>query len=624
MLTYVTLAINQQVGQKYVKCKMESLIKLFNDWEIQLLLLLSFALQIFLFFTGGLRWHGTKMLLRFSIWLAYLGADLVAVYALGYLSRHMDSTTGRNTLTGTHPLAFFWAPFLLVHLGGQDTITAFAMEDNSLWLRHLLNMVVQVVIALYVFWKSIEKHSMKLLVSGIFVFVVGVIKYGERIWSLKCGSLDSLESSTRNQYNYYRLQELPHSAYDDRIVRTALCLMPNVYNVFTQRSLNIEVSDMAPDAVNSLVDIELGILYDDIYTKSLVMRTRRGIILRCISQIAALVAFRMFVAGDRQGYNAIDMKSPCTWAWFKARGFDLLARCSWCLFSNEAIGWKRQWSPVMGQYNLRDWLVHNEKPRSFGQNLMIMVKKFVISVGSEEKKLFWLSKLVFKEYSKTDETMKHFQTALYIPSLDFTLFAQIHHLRPLLRDTEDYDFGFMIVSLHMFTEQHMCKHYLQGDAIPGHTDSRVLVCLQLSRYIMYLLVNHPSLLPLSKSAVATMEAWQAAVAQDDFMTTLERLDPPATTQTLEECLSSWTWVIFYAAGKSRGEMHAALLARGGELLTSVWLVLAHLQSPRESSSLLSWYRDIDRSDMFTGDSLRIGSGGLDGAKNNIGPLTDFQ
>jgi hypothetical protein len=149
---------------------MGNLIELLNDWEIQLPVLLSFALQTFLFFTGGLRQHINKMFLRFSIWLSYLGADLVAVYALGYLSRHLGATTFTGTIRGNHPLAFFWAPFLLTHLGAQDSITAFSMEDNKLWLRHLLNMMVQVGVAIYVFWKSIGMHSVDLLVSCILVF----------------------------------------------------------------------------------------------------------------------------------------------------------------------------------------------------------------------------------------------------------------------------------------------------------------------------------------------------------------------------------------------------------------------------------------------------------------------
>jgi hypothetical protein len=93
-------------------------------------------------------------------------------------------------------LAFFWAPFLLVHLGGQDTITAFAIEDNNLWLRHLLNLVAHVALASYVFWKSTGWHNLPVLIPGIFLFVSGIIKYGERTWALKCGSLKNTEGLT--------------------------------------------------------------------------------------------------------------------------------------------------------------------------------------------------------------------------------------------------------------------------------------------------------------------------------------------------------------------------------------------------------------------------------------------
>ena len=37
-----------------------------------------------------------------------------------------------------------WAPILLVHLGGQDGITAYNIEDNELWKRHVVTAVSQV------------------------------------------------------------------------------------------------------------------------------------------------------------------------------------------------------------------------------------------------------------------------------------------------------------------------------------------------------------------------------------------------------------------------------------------------------------------------------------------------
>ncbi|OEL23002.1 hypothetical protein BAE44_0015981 [Dichanthelium oligosanthes] len=158
---------------------MATLMQLWNDWELQVLVLLSFMFQAFLFFAGGLRWRSTDTALRLMIWLAYLLADFIAVYALGQLSRQKNGTE----VGESHQLVFFWTPFLLIHLGGQETTTAFSVEDSELWLRHLLNLLVQVGLALYVFWKSTIPHN-QFLASAIFAFIAGIIKYGERTCAL--------------------------------------------------------------------------------------------------------------------------------------------------------------------------------------------------------------------------------------------------------------------------------------------------------------------------------------------------------------------------------------------------------------------------------------------------------
>ncbi|XP_058192034.1 uncharacterized protein LOC131309409 [Rhododendron vialii] len=82
-------------------------------------------------------------------------------------------------------MAAFWAPFLLVHLGGPDTITAFALEDNELWLRYLLGLFVQFGVPLNVFIRSWDGSP--LIYLSIPIFVAGVVKYGERTWVLRSG-----------------------------------------------------------------------------------------------------------------------------------------------------------------------------------------------------------------------------------------------------------------------------------------------------------------------------------------------------------------------------------------------------------------------------------------------------
>ncbi|XP_047057598.1 uncharacterized protein LOC124664033 [Lolium rigidum] len=285
---------------------MGSLLQLFNEWEIQLLVLLSFVLQIFLFFTGNLRQRGAKFLSG-TIWVAYLVADLVAVYALGLLSKQEEKTVTENQ----HPLAFFWAPFLLIHLGGQDTITAFSLEDNSLWLRHLLNLIVQVVLALYVFWKSTAWRNVQLLVPGIFMFVAGIIKYGERTMALMYGNLQNISTGYNSEEsNKFTHQELHQDDSYSSIVCFSLDSAPIVRHLFAgftlfqipegfhaltwtkyPRSDEVQVAKLA-----KLVDVELGIMYCDIYTKAAVLRTRRGIMLRCTSQVSAMVALVLFTS----------------------------------------------------------------------------------------------------------------------------------------------------------------------------------------------------------------------------------------------------------------------------------------------------------------------------------------
>jgi len=125
----------------------DSLLATWNEWEIRMLVLTSLALQVFLLFSAGIRKRNVSAVLSLLLWLAYLLADSIAIYALGYLSQ-MRVPKGVDvdpqSFERTHRIQAFWAPFLLLHLGGQDTITAFSTEDNELWKRHLLSLLTQV------------------------------------------------------------------------------------------------------------------------------------------------------------------------------------------------------------------------------------------------------------------------------------------------------------------------------------------------------------------------------------------------------------------------------------------------------------------------------------------------
>ncbi|TXG68279.1 hypothetical protein EZV62_003214 [Acer yangbiense] len=64
-----------------------------------------------------------------------------------------DDDCGDNRARSLDPnieLTTFLALFLLLHLGGADSITAYALEDNALWMRHLLGLVTQTCGIVYI------------------------------------------------------------------------------------------------------------------------------------------------------------------------------------------------------------------------------------------------------------------------------------------------------------------------------------------------------------------------------------------------------------------------------------------------------------------------------------------
>ncbi|CAO2149871.1 unnamed protein product [Urochloa humidicola] len=132
------------------------------------------------------RRSGSRALLT-VLWLAYLLADTVAIFVLGHLAVYVRGPS--------HELMFFWAAFVLVHLGGQDNITAFSKQDNELWTRHLLSLVSQVVVAGYVVSKS-SWPDVRLSAAMVLMFIHGVLKYAGRTLCLYSVSPKNLGASS--------------------------------------------------------------------------------------------------------------------------------------------------------------------------------------------------------------------------------------------------------------------------------------------------------------------------------------------------------------------------------------------------------------------------------------------
>ncbi|GKV49640.1 hypothetical protein SLEP1_g56383 [Rubroshorea leprosula] len=162
--------------------------KLWATWNIRVFVIVSLSVQVFLILFAPYRKRRGKIYgkcVDLLIWSIYLLADWVAGFSIGLIvSKQIKSPTESSDIQ------VFWAPFLLLHLGGPDTITSFALEDNEFWVRHLLGLLLQVGSTAYVFIKSLPEN--KLWLPTILVTVAGIIKYAERNRAFYLASFDHL------------------------------------------------------------------------------------------------------------------------------------------------------------------------------------------------------------------------------------------------------------------------------------------------------------------------------------------------------------------------------------------------------------------------------------------------
>ncbi|KAK1677134.1 hypothetical protein QYE76_037982 [Lolium multiflorum] len=286
-------------------------LALWNHQSMQILVLLSLGLQFILFVLAGIRRREDAPVRRFLLWLAYLTADSTAIYAIGHLSF--------SSIVQVHPLVRFWAPFLLLHLGGPDNITAYALQDSQLWLRHLKTLVVQVLGVAYVLlYRNIADGNL-LGLASVLMFALGVVKYGERTWALKCGTLESIGASVKTQppaiHNHFHPQD--KAPKEEFLLRRAHSLFHICKRAIVDSSVieddnmegHEEYTTEMMDGVElwALMEIELSLMYDLLYTKASVVHTSLGYLVRAVSPVVAAASLVLFHLTGKDGYNRHDI-----------------------------------------------------------------------------------------------------------------------------------------------------------------------------------------------------------------------------------------------------------------------------------------------------------------------------
>ncbi|XP_061952933.1 uncharacterized protein LOC133675538 isoform X2 [Populus nigra] len=504
----------------------EDVLNLWNNWEIRGMVLLSLLLQTILIIFGSWRKTNARSWIRMLVWSAYLSADVVATVALGNLAKSQGDSSGDSSENANNSIQAFWAPFLLLHLGGPDTITAYSIEDNELWKRHLLGLVVQVGVAFYVFSRSWGSGILTFI--AIPVFVVGVVKYAERTWVLWSSCSKSLKNSSLRgfwrSYNRSRKSKTPPQDLQENYLLQAYVfsyiskfvmqdLVPGISSLIRSREL---ISKNNAYGAFKVVEAELGLIYDMLYTKAPLIYSRAGIILRCISSLLSVTAFITFqVKIDKHDYSKTDIAityllfaaavflefyaflclvlSDWTMIWLIDKGGNGLTKATYSLIRKITRG--ERWSRSISQYNLKSSSIEREPPK-FLEFLGIDEMMRQMHVNRKDLNVD-LQGFIFGHLLKKAEKMK--EDLNFFDKNDRSKVIRqrgdgVLEREELLRDykwcTTEVEFSRSILVWHLATD--IC--YLDDNKDGSNVSKEYEASRCLSEYMMYLLVIRPNML----------------------------------------------------------------------------------------------------------------------------------
>ncbi|XP_045791584.1 uncharacterized protein LOC123886296 [Trifolium pratense] len=391
-----------------------------DNGELRLMVLFSLSIQCILILFGAKRQSWTNIYLRIILWSAYLFADWLATTSLGVLSNKS------HCVEPEHAIVALWGPILLLHLGGQDTITAYSMEDNALWSRRLVTYIGQVVAAILIFLRSRTYTDLNSL--AILIFIAGFIKIGERIWVLWRASSQQFKESlfpdpdpgpnyarymeTYNSASYegYRVNvefliqspstsddaaaAVDHYTYGPAVtVRTANRLLKISKLLFADLILSFQdVSESRSSLLSGngkrgfeVMEIELGFMYDVFYTKAPIVYSFIGCFLRFATLSCSIIVCVFFFIKENQ-YPRIDVVITGVLL-LGAIVFDMYSVIS-MLFSDWTMMWltmhknkvtckiisliqyvkcKKRWSCSIGQFNLISFCLLRAKKERYSE-----------------------------------------------------------------------------------------------------------------------------------------------------------------------------------------------------------------------------------------------------------------
>ncbi|XP_044496603.1 uncharacterized protein LOC123219015 [Mangifera indica] len=574
-----------------------------------------------------------------------MGADWVATVALGNLAK-IQANHENGSSKSYSRLQVFWAPFLLLHLGGPDTITAYSLEDNELWSRHFLGLIVEIGVALYVFFRSFNNTALTFLF--IPVFVAGIIKYGERTYELWCASnrkfKEKLLSTNSMAENAMRMvmgkkeedfseivpmeetkeisdgQSLEDDEFNNSIdaahflFKRLEYLFANLILGFNDRirCYDIIKKHKSYEKAFELVEIELGFMYDVLYTKAKLIQTKRGFLLRAISffsSVSALIAFSMVI--DFHVYHQTDIS--ITFLLLAGAVFLELYAFTIFLLSDWTKIWlqkhrvpkiissfffhrnNKRWSESVAQHNLITFCIGDIQGNFSLVRKLPHLGKLYDEYNPyrflSRKDLDGLMQMIFQHLEeKADKIKDNYTVKLCKEELGHRgdhVLEKYEKINDLGWSTIDLEFDESLLLWHIATD--ICYHDDSDKHRPGAGNlyKQLKISKQLSDYMLYLLVLCPSMLPqgiaMKEKEVATKlleKISKRPITQSilsDGCELARELQQETDSEKKWEMISEvWVEMLTYAASHCGWREHGQQLWKGGQLLTLVSVLMAHL------------------------------------------------
>ncbi|KAI9381443.1 hypothetical protein POPTR_015G108000v4 [Populus trichocarpa] len=400
------------------------------------------------------------------------------------------------------------------------------------------------------------------------------------------------------------------------------------------------ISKNSAEGAFRVVEIELGLIYDMLYTKAPLIYSRTGIILRSISFLLTFTAFITFqVLIDKHAYSTIDI--TITYLLFAAAvflefyAFLCLVFSDWTMIWLEDEGWNAQnsafyslirkltrserWSRSIAQHDLISCCIEN-RPLGCLKSLGInekMRQMFVHRVDMNGD----LRSFIFEHLRKKAKEMKEdfnvidkkFRSKIIGQRGDGVL-EKKGLLQKYKWCTTEVEFSRSILVWHLATEICYCDDKDRSNVSIDYKTSRCL-----SEYMMYLLVMRPNMLSkgigdegyldtlqdlqrlnprntrgdeatrkkgvvdgilrseLSLDEITFQSLWKIAKSVVIGGEKLaKQLQPLESKERWEMIKEVWIEMLAYAAAHCPWKEHTHQLRRGGELLTHVSLLMLHL------------------------------------------------